>query len=330
MDHSDEEREAMNEESSWVTLSSITERISRLENDVRELRELVRVQKSYELVSLHKTSFTPLNSDLSRSPAVRPDSWEVACLGKFSLRSYGREPPPCGSRRARSILKYLLGRPGYAASSEALIECFWPLGDPAAGARSLQVAIHALRSSLRGFGPKGSNETVLFGNNGYSLNPALSIVQDVDRFRDAYERGQDASKTGHLPEAKQAFEEARALYTGDYLPDCYEEWASGKRLALQDIRIALLAQLAPLYSQEEGWEAAISCYLEILDVDGYREDIYRQLMRSYAACGRQADVKRTYHACLERLRRDLRLAPASETTTLYQRLIQQETPLEKH
>ena len=171
---------------------------------------------------------------------------------------------------------------------------------------------------------------MLFGNNCYFLNPALSIVQDVDHFRAAYKRGQQAAKAGQQAEAKQAFEKARALYTGDYLADCYEEWASGQRLALQDLRIALLAQLAPLYGEEEGWEAVISCYHEILAVDYYREDIYRELMRSFAACGRQADVKRTYRSCLKRLRRDLCLAPASETTELYQQLIQQEALLGGH
>jgi DNA-binding SARP family transcriptional activator len=312
----------MDEEAYQATLNSVIERISQLENEVRELRQLILVQKPHLVNLIDKSSAIPANSNVFE-PVTGTDCWEVICLGRFRLRSSGRDPAPCGSRRSQSILKYLLGSPGYAASSEILIECFWPQGDPTAGAHSLQVAVHALRRSLRGFGPQGSDETVLFGNNCYFLNPALSIVQDVDRFRAAYERGQHAAKVGRLAEAKQAFEEARILYVGDYLADCYEEWASGQRLALQDIRIALLGQLGPLYSREEGWEAAISCYHEILAVDCYREDIYRQLMRSYAACGRQADVKRTYRTCLERLRRDLRLAPASETTKLYQQLIQQ-------
>jgi len=81
--------------------------------------------------------------------------------------------------------------------------------------------------------------------------------------------------------------------------------------------------LASLYSKEEEWELAVSCYREILAVDCYREDIYRHLMRCYAACGRQADVKRTYRTCQQRLRNDLRLAPAPETTKLYQQLLQQ-------
>ena len=259
---------------------------------------------------------------------VGTDCWEVTCLGNFRLRYAGRDLALCNSRRGQSILKYLLASPEYAASSEVLIECFWPQVDPEAGVHSLQVAVHALRRSLHGCGPNGSDETVLFGNNRYFLNPCLSIVQDVDRFRAAYERGQHAAHAGQSAEAKQAFEEARALYTGDYHAGCYEEWASSRRLGLIDTRLALLSQLGPLYGQGKEWERAVSCYREILVVDCYREDIYRQLMRCYAACGRQADVKRTYRTCLEHLRRDLRLAPAPETTMLYQQLIQQTASLD--
>ena len=318
----------MDEETSWVTLSSMMERISRLENDVRELRQLVLLQRLYLAESVQKPSPLPLNADLPGPPAAGPDSWEVTCLGKFGLRYAGRDLALCNSRRGQSILKYLLTSPGYAASSEVLIECFWPQVDPEAGAHSLQVAVHALRRSLRGCGPDGSDEVVLFRNNRYFLNPSLSIVQDVDRFRAAYERGQYAVSAGQLAEAKQAFEEARALYSGDYHADCYEEWALSRRLALIDTRLALLSQLGTLYCQGKDWELAGSCYREILVIDCYREDIYCQLMRCYAACGRQADVKRTYRHCMERLRRDLHLAPAPETTLLFQQLIQQTTTLD--
>jgi DNA-binding SARP family transcriptional activator len=95
--------------------------------------------------------------------------------------------------------------------------------DAVAGARNLQVAVHTLRCSLRGCGPEGSDETVLFRHNQYLLNPALSIVQDVDAFRAAYERGLGAAKTGKSVEALEAFEEARASYLGDYLADPHEE-----------------------------------------------------------------------------------------------------------
>jgi len=318
----------MDEESFQTTLNSMIERISHLENEVRELRQLLFVQEPQVAKPLDRPSPIPTLANVSELVVAETNCWEVTCLGNFRLSCASRDLTLCNSRRGQSILKYLLASPGYAASSEMLIECFWPQMDPEAGAHSLQVAVHTLRRSLRGCGPNGSNETILFRSGRYFLNPSLSIVQDVERFRVAYERGQHAASAGRPAEAKQAFEEARALYTGDYHADCYEEWASSRRLALIDTRLALLSQLGTLYCQGKDWELASSCYRKILVIDCYREDIYRQLMRCYAACGRQADVIRTYRHCMERLRRDLHLAPAPETTLLFQQLIQQTTTLD--
>ena len=221
----------------------------------------------------------------------------MLCLGRFHLRCAGREVPPCSSRRGKSLLKYLLASPGHAAATEMLVDCFWPHTDAVAGARSLQVAIHALRCSLRGCGPGGSDETVLFRRQRYLLNPALSIVQDVDTFRAAYERGLRAAKAGRSAEALLAFEKARATYAGDYLADPYEEWASSARMAWQDRWFHVLERLGTSYSQAETWDPAIACYRELLAVDGYREDISCLLMRCYAAAGRPAAVKETYLTC---------------------------------
>jgi DNA-binding SARP family transcriptional activator len=238
--------------------------------------------------------------------------------------------PACKSRRGQSLLKYLLASPGFAASTDVLVDCLWPQVDAEADMRNLQVAVHALRCSLRGCGPGGSDETVLFRHHHYLLNPALSIVQDVETFRAAYERGLCAAKAGRSAEALAAFEEAHACYTGDYLADPYEGWASSARMALQDRWPHLLERLGACYSQAGTWEAAIACSREILAVDGYRVDIYRLLMRCYAAVGRPAEVKQTYLTCRRFLHRDLHLTPAAETTTLYQQLMQPSRLAEIH
>jgi LuxR family maltose regulon positive regulatory protein len=317
----------MDTEFCQTSLKRLLERISRLEQDVQELRQFLHLQPS----PLERPGAVPASlstpSRGSRLGAPGTGDWEITCLGRFHLRCAGQEVPPCRSRRGQSLLKYLLTSPGFAASTEVLIDCFWPQMDSVVGARNLQVAVHALRCSLRGCGPGGSDETILFRHNRYLLNPALSIVQDVDAFRAAYERGLCAAKAGRPAEAIQAFEEARATYTGDYLTDPYEEWASSPRMALQDMRLHLLDRLGALYSEAGTWEPAIACYREILAVDCYREDAYRLLMGCYAACGRPADVKQTYLACRGCLHRDLHLAPAAETTRFYQQLIQQLTSL---
>jgi DNA-binding SARP family transcriptional activator len=320
----------MDTECCQTSLDSLLERISRLEQEVQELRQFLLVQTPHLARPVAVPASLSTTSRDSRVGTPGAGDWEITCLGRFHLRCAGRDVPACRSRRGQSLLKYLLASPGFAASTEVLVECFWPQMDALAGARNLQVAVHTLRRSLRGCGPGGSDETVLFRHNQYLLNPALSIIQDVDTFRAAYERGLCAAKAGRSAEAIAAFEEARASYVGDYLADPYEEWASSYRMALQDRWLHVLARLGAYYSEAGTWEPAIACSREILAVDGYREDIYRLLMNCYAAAGRPAEVKQTYLACRGCLRRDLHLAPATETTMLYRQLIQQLTPLGVH
>src|SRR5205085_669378 len=151
----------MDGEAYQVTLNSMMERIFQLENEVKELRQLIFVQMPQLVKPIDNPSSIPANADLSE-PVAGSVYWEVTCLGNFRLRCAGSDLTFCNCRRGQSILKYLLASPGCAASSEMLIEQFWPQVDPEVGKHSLQVAVHTLRRSLRGCGPNGSNETVLF------------------------------------------------------------------------------------------------------------------------------------------------------------------------
>ena len=100
-----------------TVLTRIMERISRLENEVRELRQLIFVQMPHLVKPIDKSSSIPANSDLPE-PEAGTDCWKVTCLGNFRLRCAGSDLSLCNSRRGQSILKYLLASPGYAASSE--------------------------------------------------------------------------------------------------------------------------------------------------------------------------------------------------------------------
>jgi len=124
----------MDEKTYQATLNSTIERISRLENEVRELRQLVLLQEAHLAKPINKPSPNPDKSDLSGPVVARTDCWEVTCLSNFRLCRAGRDLAPCSSRRGQSILKYLLASPGYIASAEVLIECFLPQVNPEAGA----------------------------------------------------------------------------------------------------------------------------------------------------------------------------------------------------
>lgn len=300
-------------------LNTLSERLSRLEKDMEEVRQVILTQ---EATQQHAQAFSE-EKTATIHRVVTGEDWEITCFGRFHHRCAGREIPPCRSRRGQAILKCLLASQEHAASTEHLIECFWPRMDTVAGAHNLQMAVYKLRHALQGCGPAGSDETILFSDNRYQLNPALNIAQDADAFRASYQQGQEALAQGKQSSALEVLEQARSFYQGDYFADPYEEWASALRRSLQDMWLTLLTQLGSLYFQAEDWPKAASCYHDMLAVDCAREDISRQLMRCYAAEGRAADIKQTYRLCHECLWEDLRLAPTPETRELYHLLLTQ-------
>lgn len=327
-------------------LDAAWQRLLVLEREVRELRELLStdaprrglrpLRSAHEPESVDQAALgvraapgphvasdspTAFDAPMAGRQPYRPPDWQVTCLGGFQIRSAGRVPPPCTSRRGWGILQYLLSRPGYLATRDALIEVFWPDADPGSGAHSLQMAIHALRRALRGCGPSGTDETIVYRDGQYGLNPGLTIDLDVQRFRAACERGRRAAATGQTEAACWAFEEALSLYAGPFLPEsCLDEWAEPHRAALHDLRLNVLGWLSGTYAARADWEQSAALCREILDADPYREDAIRQLLSSLAASGRLAEVERTYRACRERIWQDLQVELDPETVRLYQQL----------
>lgn len=296
------------------------ERLLGLERQVRELRQLLLADTWDDADGVTAPDVGTAPTSIG-ARTTRLADWQVTCLGPFRLRCGGRLPAPCSSRRGWSILQYLLVRPGYAAARDVLVETFWPGSEPAAGAHSLQMAIHALRRSLRGCGPSGGDEAILFRDGQYGLNPSLTIDLDVDRFRAACERGRRLADTAQDDAARRAFEEALALYGGPFLFESgHDEWAEPRRAALQELRLGVLGWLSGAYAARSEWEQAAACSREILAVDPYREDAIRQLMCCLAETGRLAEVERTYRACRQQLWQDLQVEPALETIRLYRQL----------
>jgi DNA-binding SARP family transcriptional activator len=321
-----------------VRVDEAWERLLDLEHQVRELRQWLQAEqwpaagpladlellRARGVVARHTPAALPAAA-LASTPEASPlaaSHWQVVCLGSFQIRCAGREPPPCSSRRGWGILQYLLTRPGFAATRDALIEAFWPESEPSAGAHNLQMAVHALRRSLRGCGPEGSDEVVLFRDGQYALTPALTIDLDVHRFRAACDHGRQLAGAGQHEAARRAFEDALRLYGGPFLHDNgYDEWAEPHRAALQDLWLGVLGWLSSAYAAQKDWEQAATCSREILSADPYREDAVRQLLRCLAATGRLAEVERTFRACRERIRLDLQVEPAPETIQLYQQVM---------
>src|SRR5215471_3483349 len=76
----------------------------------------------------------------------------LGTLGHFDLRVEGRSVPSPGTKKARAILAYLVGRAGTDVARERLLDIFWPGSGPVQASQSLKTALSSIRRCLRDAG----------------------------------------------------------------------------------------------------------------------------------------------------------------------------------
>jgi DNA-binding SARP family transcriptional activator len=146
----------------------------------------------------------------------------------------------------------------------------------------------------------------------------VDIWYDVDAFREqmaAYRR----APAGSLP-AVEALGRAIDLYAGDYLVDCYRDWALRLRDDLQSQYVLALVALAEVLETRGEHTDAIQLYRRVLKVDDLREDVHRALMRCYAASGDRASAVRHYRQLRNLLDRELQVEPMPQTVALFEEI----------
>jgi DNA-binding SARP family transcriptional activator len=133
--------------------------------------------------------------------------------------------------------------------------------------------------------------------------PGASYTFDVADF-------EAAVVAGSLPAAA-------ALYRGDLLPGCYDDWIILERERLQQLFVETLEQLVRQLEAGGDYPAAIGYARRRLRCDPLHEAAYCQLMRLYALNGDRARVMHTFQACAAMLKGELDLSPSLQTCQIY-------------
>src|SRR5205085_8612688 len=107
-------------------------------------------------------------------------------------------------------------------------------------------------------------------------------------------RGEAARRAGDSEQYRKAFEDAVALYRGDFMQSVDDEWADELRAYYREQYIRMLEALAAVAQKTEDWNRSIQLARQILRDDPYREDIHCLLMRAHAVLGKGAAVKEQY------------------------------------
>lgn len=253
---------------------------------------------------------------------------EVRCLGRFEVRSIRKPVERWQSVKAKSVFQYLMARPREPVIKDMLMETLWPDCDPRSAGNNLKAAIHGLRLTFNQLfdGAAESFAYIVFQQGSYLMNPEIELWVDVEDFEHHWTAGRRLEREGKLADAVREFSLAEELYRGDYLKDePYEEWTLLRREALKDIYITILNKLAGYSVESADYESCIGYCQKILAKDPCREDAYRQLMRCHSRLGQRSRALRWYKICRQTIQSELSTAPDDETSTLYNRLLRNES-----
>jgi predicted ATPase/DNA-binding SARP family transcriptional activator/Tfp pilus assembly protein PilF len=251
----------------------------------------------------------------------------ISLLGSFQATLDGRPVTDFGTDKTRALLAYLAVEANRPHRRDALAGLLWA-EDPQPRARqSLRQALSRLRQTLGD--PEHTIPFLLISRETVQLNPDADYYLDVADFTALSE----ASEAHHhrRPEAclpcMRHREEMDRLYQGSflgdfYLSDCnaFEEWAALQREYLQRRMMEALAFLAEYYERRGDVRQAIQVAHRQVQIEPWREEAHRQLMRLLALDGQRSSALTQYGTCRHALAQELGVEPTAETTELYEQI----------
>lgn len=224
------------------------------------------------------------------------------------------------TRRSRDILCFIISRRHHRASKDTIIDTFWGETDMEVVEKNFHPTVSHIRKALNSNQPLKQN-FLLYRDGDYQLNPEFSYKIDVEEFDRLMGKGEKARRARQFEECLQYYEEAVALYRGEFMQGSYEPWVEEQRTYYREQYLRLLEALANVAQKGEDWPRSMQLAHRILHEDQFREDIHCLVMRGHAALGNRAAVKEHYEGLKRLLEVELGVEPAPETRKLYQQLI---------
>lgn len=251
----------------------------------------------------------------------------VRTLGAFELRFGDRPVQRWKAGKSRSLLQFLLLRPGRTVPRGVLYEALWPEVPWSKNSSSLKVAAHMLRTVLEQSQDRepdtGAGLRLLTRESGYVLEADWVRVDFEDFVRRA-DQAHAAQRRDDRVRAAALYRQAVAHYQGDFLPDVSYEWAGVEREWLRSRFLCALAFLTEADIEAGDHVGVIRWCRRMLEAERLHEETYRALILVHAHLGQLTQVHRWYRLCADLLRGNLQTSPDPATQRLYARAIRGE------
>ncbi len=240
----------------------------------------------------------------------------VALLGDFSIWYDGAPITEVDTPRLQSLLAYLMLHRDAPQSRAHLAFLFWPDTTEAQARTNLRNLLHHLRRALP------NAESYLDARvQTLQWRSGAPFALDVADFDAALARAEQALQMCDSAAVREVLERAVALYKGDLLPSCYDDWIIPQRERLRQAYLSALERLVRMLEEQQDYQAAIRIAQCLLRHDPLHEATYRRLIRLHALNGDRADALRVYHTCATVLKRELDVEPSAATRQAYEQLL---------
>lgn len=225
---------------------------------------------------------------------VSPARIHLRTLGGFRLVVNGEALDVSELKpRSRQVLYLLAANVGTSVHREVIVDSLWP----ESGVRSAIRALHVSLSSVRRMLSDASHTDGLhIARDGvaYRLVLGKDATSDIEELERRSAAGRASARQGRLPAARTHLTAALEAYEGDLLPEIGPaDWIVKQRDHLRVAAVDTAELLADVCVGAGDWVGAESACTRGLELDRYRDALWRIAIRCREERGDQAAAART-------------------------------------
>jgi ATP/maltotriose-dependent transcriptional regulator MalT/DNA-binding SARP family transcriptional activator len=226
------------------------------------------------------------------------------------------------TRRARDILCFIASRPHRRAPKDTIVDTFWRDVDSKTVEKNFHPTMSHIRKALNSNQPLKQN-FLAYRDGEYQLSAEFSYRIDTEQFDRLIADGESARRERDFERCIGFYEQAVALYRGEFLQGSYDDWVEDQRSYYREQYLRMLESLAGVAEKKEEFSRAMDLAQRILRDDPFREDIHCLIMRAQAALGNRVAVREQYETLRSLLQKELGVEPALQTQKAYKELLDQ-------
>jgi DNA-binding SARP family transcriptional activator len=243
-------------------------------------------------------------------------SLRVRLFGGLEISRGDTLLPPFPTRRARSLLAYLVLHRDRAISRDVLCSLLWGEEAEADARKALRTTLWRIRSVLE---PYESDRGAYLRVDGPQVTfPGTARAWvDVAEFEACLRQIRGIGAGQVVAEEAERLTRAVQLYQGDLLDGLYDDWCLLDRERFGLAYLTALERLMAFHQAGGNWLAAISFGRQILRKDPIREHVHRQLMVCHLSMGDRPSALRQWETCSRLMHEELGIEPMEETRRLH-------------